>query len=126
MEELDANTCGHGAEAPRYCALCRRDGEARKQQGTSRAAQAQSDYHELACAQIRTFARTGEPFTADDLVEVIGLPEGSGNVIGAAFLSVSRTGLIWKVGQRPSNRPSSHRHMLQVWRGGKAEWMIVE
>ena len=126
MEELNANTCNHGAEAPRYCALCRRAGVEGKQRGTDQAAKGQPDYHERAVAQIRTFARSGEPFTADDLIEAIGLPEGSGKVIGAAFLSVSRTGLIWRCGERPSARPSSHRRMLPVWRGGKATWMIDE
>lgn len=124
MEELDANSCTHGAEAPRYCAFCRRAGETGKQQGTAKAAEAQSDYFEVAVAQIRTLARTGEPFTAEDVTDTIGLPSGSGKVIGSAFLSVSRTGLIWRVGERPANRSTSHRRMLAVWRGGRADWLF--
>lgn len=124
MEELNANQCAHGAESPRYCALCRRAGIEGKHQGTQKAEHAQPDYHARAVAQIKTFARTGEPFTADDITDVIGLPEGSGKVIGAAFLSVSRTGFIWKVGERPTSRPTSHRRMLPVWRGGRADWLF--
>jgi hypothetical protein len=66
-------------------------------------------------------ARTGKPFTAEDVVNEIGAPGKSGKVIGAAFNTVARSGMIWRCGERPADRKSSHRRMLAVWRGGQIQ-----
>jgi len=69
-------------------------------------------------------ARTGKPFTAEDVVNEIGAPGGSGKVIGAAFNTVARSGMIWRCGERPADRKTSHRRMLAVWRGGQVQEQV--
>jgi hypothetical protein len=111
--------CDHGASAPKYCAICRHQGITGRDQGITIAREAQSNWHELAVHTIKAFARTGRPFTAEDVVAEIGAPQGSGKVIGAAFNTVARSGMIWRCGERPADRKTSHRRMLAVWRGGQ-------
>lgn len=59
----------------------------------------------------------GTEFTADDLVESVGLPKtGSTNAIGALFASFARRELIEKVGYTEAKRMSSHSRVIRVWR----------
>jgi hypothetical protein len=111
--------CEHGAAAPRYCAICRHQGIMGKEQGITIAKESQLNWHNEAVICIQQMARTGRPFTAEDVVAEIGAPTGSGKVIGAAFNTVARSGMIWRCGERPADRKSSHRRMLAVWRGGQ-------
>ena len=111
--------CDHGATSPKYCAICRHQGITGRDEGITIAREAQSNWHELAVYTIKAFARTGRPFTAEDVVDEIGAPQGSGKVIGAAFHTVSQTRMIWRCGERPADRKTSHRRMLAVWRGGQ-------
>jgi len=83
------------------------------------AIEAQYNWHDEAVKCIQAFARLGRPFTAEDVVAEIGPPAGSGKVIGAAFNTVARTSMIWRCGERPADRKTSHRRMLAVWRGGQ-------
>lgn len=115
MEVID---CAHGEiRGARYCALCRRAGVAARDEGTTRAAANNAEWVDQAVAAIRTLARSGAPFTAEDVVQVVGHPDGTPNAIGAVILKVARTGLIYRYGDRPADRASSHRRRLQVWRG---------
>ena len=111
--------CEHGAESVKYCALCRVAGVQAKDQGITLAQDAQPNWHREGVQCIKALARTGKPFTAEDVVEQIGAPTGSGKVIGAAFNTVAKSGMIWRCGERPANRKTSHRRMLAVWRGGQ-------
>ena len=111
--------CEHGASAPKYCAICRFQGISLKDQGITLAKESQLNWHNEAVICIRNMARTGRPFTAEDVVAEIGAPSGSGKVIGAAFNTVARSNMIWRCGERPADRKSSHRRMLAVWRGGQ-------
>lgn len=111
--------CEHGASAPKYCAICRHQGIISKAEGITIARDAQHNWHEQAVVCIRQMARTGRPFTAEDVVAEIGAPTGSGKVIGAAFNTVARSNMIWRCGERPADRKTSHRRMLAVWRGGQ-------
>ena len=113
--------CEHGADAPKYCAICRHQGVTGKAEGITLAKDSQLNWHNEAVICIRQFARTGKPFTAEDVVNEIGAPNGSGKVIGAAFNTVARSGMIWRCGERPADRKSSHRRMLAVWRGGQVQ-----
>jgi hypothetical protein len=113
--------CEHGATAPRFCAICRHQGIVEMVEGIVKAKEAQLNWHDQAVTCIRAFARTGKPFTAEDVVAEIGAPTGSGKVIGAAFNTVARSGMIWRCGERPADRKSSHRRMLAVWRGGQVQ-----
>jgi len=110
--------CDHGASAPKYCAICRHQGITGRDEGIIMAIEAQYNWHDEAVKTIKQLARTGIPFTAEDVVDEIGAPQGSGKVIGAAFHTVSQTRMIWRCGERPASRKTSHRRMLAVWRGG--------
>ena len=113
--------CEHGADAPKFCAICRHHGIMGKDEGITIARESQLNWHNEAVICIRQMARTGRPFTAEDVVNEIGAPTGSGKVIGAAFNKVARSGMIWRCGERPADRKSSHRRMLAVWRGGQVQ-----
>lgn len=74
----------------------------------------------------RRFA--GETFTADDVVDAVGLPSGglaqNGNgAVGAVFAQARRAGLIEPIGWMESTRPTSHARPLRVWqRVGENLW----
>lgn len=60
------------------------------------------------------------PFTADDLVDTVGLPRGSAgpnqnNAVGALVKSWSRRGLIHPIGYKTARRVKSHGRTLRVW-----------
>jgi hypothetical protein len=116
--------CEHGAVAPKYCAICRHQGVTGKAEGITLAKDSQLNWHNEAVICIRQMARTGKPFSAEDVVNEIGAPTGSGKVIGAAFNTVARSGMIWRCGERPADRKSSHRRMLAVWRGGQVQEQV--
>ena len=115
----DDPLCEHGATSPRFCALCRHKAIEAMVEGITLAKESQLNWHNEAVICIRKMARTGKPFTAEDVVAEIGAPSGSGKVIGAAFNTVARSNMIWRCGERPADRKSSHRRMLAVWRGGQ-------
>lgn len=56
-----------------------------------------------------------EIFTADDLVDAIGLPDGHPNQIGALFRQWSEANVIKAVGYKASKRASNHARPIQVW-----------
>lgn len=111
--------CEHGATSARFCAICRHQAIELMVEGITIAKESQLNWHNEAVICIRQMARTGKPFTAEDVVNEIGAPTGSGKVIGAAFNTVARSGMIWRCGERPADRKTSHRRMLAVWRGGQ-------
>jgi len=116
--------CEHGATSPRFCALCRHQAIELMVEGITIAKESQLNWHNEAVICIRNMARTGKPFTAEDVVAEIGAPSGSGKVIGAAFNTVARSNMIWRCGERPADRKSSHRRMLAVWRGGQVQEQV--
>jgi hypothetical protein len=77
---------------------------------------------------IRGFASTGDPFAADDVVELLpALPPGtSPNVIGAVFAALAKQGELRHVGYRKSRRPESHRRVVSVWVGCAEPNGVVE
>ncbi|WP_341250702.1 hypothetical protein [Euzebya pacifica] len=64
----------------------------------------------------------GREFSADDLVDEVGLPTvtGSPNAIGALFAAAVGRGDIKQVGWRRSQRRSRHAGVQRVWRGVSA------
>lgn len=62
---------------------------------------------------------SGRTFTADDLIDLVGLAnEGvnRNNIIGALFTSYRKTGMIRSTGNyRPSMRISNHGRILAEW-----------
>jgi hypothetical protein len=81
------------------------------------------DWKRLARAAIEELARSGRPFTADDVIAIVGLPrpaEGSNrnNAVGAMISGAGRRRLIVKTGEYvTSRRPLSHARMIAVWVG---------
>ena len=74
-------------------------------------------------AAILQLAATGEPFTADDvweLIEPIGVTTHEPNAMGAVFNAAARDGVITSDGMyRPSCRRKAHRRMVRVWRAAR-------
>lgn len=66
-------------------------------------------------------ARTGQPFTSEDITDTVGLPsngENNNNAVGALMSLARRRGLIRKTGRMlPSRRPRSHARYLMEWEG---------
>lgn len=91
-------------------------GEALKARGQQKAADAAIDWHEQAIAWITMRVA---PFSADDLIAAIGLPNASAsnrnNAVGAAFTSARRLGYIRRTGWTTSTRPESHGRVIAVW-----------
>jgi hypothetical protein len=57
----------------------------------------------------------GLRFTADDLVDAIGLPHGTSNQVGAAIRTWAVQDLIDPVGYTEATRHSSHGRVLRIW-----------
>lgn len=63
-------------------------------------------------------ARSGQHFSADDLVARTG-PAPSPGAIGAVIRQAARRGLIEAIGFQTSNRISRHNGLQRVWRGNR-------
>ena len=61
-------------------------------------------------------ARSGRPFSIDDITEVVGMPRRS-NATGGIIMRLSRQGLIQRVGVTPSRRLETHAHTNPLWQG---------
>jgi len=59
---------------------------------------------------------SGATFTADDLVALIGLPDGSPNQVGACVRSWAASDLTTPAGYVESTRKSNHGRVVRVWR----------
>ena len=57
----------------------------------------------------------GRMFTADDLVDAIGLPVGSSNQVGAFFHWLSKACIITFHGYTTSKRKSNHGRLIREW-----------
>lgn len=71
---------------------------------------------------ILSLANTGRPFTADDLIDIVGLPHdlevNKNNSVGAVILNALRSGQIVNTGERkPSARRSNHGRHIPIWIG---------
>lgn len=80
------------------------------------------EWRRRAEATIADLARAGEPFTADDVIRLVGLPSfgpNRNNSVGAIFTACAKRGWIVKTGHyRKARRAASHARMLAVWVGG--------
>lgn len=80
------------------------------------------EWRPTAQAVLRNLARSGNDFTADDLVAAAGLPNASepnsNNALGGLFAGASRVGLIERTGVMvESRRVVGHARRIPVWRG---------
>ena len=96
-------------------------GERRKEAGMGAAERAAvpDGWPELADAELKRLAATGEQFTSDVLVGAVGAPENHYNAIGARINAAARAGIIRKVGFTKSSRETGHARTIAVWEGVK-------
>jgi len=74
----------------------------------------ESDYKASFEQAALSFAR---PFTADDVISLIGLPDNHHNAVGAMFSGMAKRGLICKTGRYlPASRVASRARMLAEWK----------
>lgn len=87
-----------------------------KAKGQARAIRGADDWHEMA---LKWLSGAFGDFSADDLIEDIGLPHAvatnRNNAVGAAFTSARRLGLIRRVGWIQSRRAESHGRVIALW-----------
>lgn len=87
-----------------------------KAKGQYSALRGAEEWHEMA---LEWLARASGDFSADDLIEDIGLPNAvatnRNNAVGAFFTSARRAGLIRAVGWVRSRRAESHGRVVAVW-----------
>lgn len=80
-------------------------------------------WRQAATKEIKRLARTGRPFTADDLYEKVGHPDPThkvnsrNNVVGKIFREACEAGLIESIGWRPSRQPHRKGGVIRIWRG---------
>ena len=95
-------------------------GEELRDEGTADAvAPAWALWREAAEAHLEVLASSGVEFTADVLVDEVGMPpvSGSPNAIGGLFIAAARAGLIRRVGFTTSRRRSRHAGIQRIWMG---------
>lgn len=90
------------------------EGRARRDEGAATVAANTPSWQEEARQAIGYLAAQGEPFSADDLVELVGMPPHP-NSLGAAFVSSSRRGAIRALGYTQGRRPESHARVQRLW-----------
>jgi hypothetical protein len=61
-------------------------------------------------------AKSGETFSADDLVERVGMPPVP-NMLGGVFLAARRANRIEAVGFAQATRAASHARVQRTWKG---------
>lgn len=99
------------------------EGKRRQQHGQQLAWTHSPDEWRLAAKwALWELARTGEPFTADDVIAKVGLPKpswpGMNNAVGALFSLAARKHVIHRVGDTSTLRVIGHARRLSLWRGG--------
>lgn len=80
-------------------------------------------WHQAAEAALDGLIDSGEPFTADDLLNVVGVPDwshsanGRNSAIGSLFAKASSAGRIACVGHVQSKSPTRKGGLIRQWRG---------
>ena len=88
-----------------------------RDKGIERAEAAEDDaWKAMAYNSGLALARSGRPFSIDDITEVVGMPRRS-NATGGIIMRLSRQGLIQRVGVTPSRRLETHAHTNPLWQG---------
>lgn len=93
------------------------EGRRRRDEGQERVdSHTDEAWKDAADAAIARLARTGRPFTAEDLTDLVGMPPRH-NAIGSRFTTAARAGLIEEIGYKQSTRAARHASRMLVWRG---------
>jgi hypothetical protein len=99
------------------------DGPGRKQAGMQKALAGKlGDYPERFCQAVLALARAGHPFSADDVVGIVGVPHRSeanrNNAVGALMSACAKQGWVKPSGGwTKSARPESHSRLVRQWIG---------
>ena len=101
-------------------------GQALKRAGMVAASSAAGPWNDEADQAILELARSGEEFTADQLIERVGMPEHR-NAVGARLSAAARRGWIQRTGDRQAdNRAEQHARRVSLWIGaGGAQTAVV-
>jgi hypothetical protein len=95
------------------------DGKALRDQGVARVdSHTPEEWKNQMQACIRTYAKTAQEFTAEDVLTIVGRPNNP-NAIGAQFLGAVRSGIIKKVGYRTARRKQRHAGQVAVYIGDR-------
>jgi hypothetical protein len=65
---------------------------------------------------IRVLAQYGQPFSVEDVREMVGEPSRP-NQWGARFMSAARNGVIERCGFTQASHAAGHARVLAMWRG---------
>lgn len=97
------------------------EGSALKQEGIDLALTAHKAWQERFESTVTQLCKSGRPFTSEDVVSLVGLPNQSvgankNNAVGAMMNALARRKVIRKTGSYvTSRRPSSHSAVLAQW-----------
>lgn len=103
----------HGCAGP-SCQVCAtRNGTAAKKHGT-KIVKRDEEWWQRANGWFHMLDPRTQ-FTADDLVEAVGLPVGSPNQVGACVRTWAARDLTKPVGVREARRKESHGRLVRIW-----------
>lgn len=114
LVDYPASPAPHACGGP-YCRVCEltRTGTEAKNKGTQSVSRDEGWWAEA--AQWLNTQPLYLTFTADDLVNAIGLPHGTGNQVGACIRAWAASDRISPSGYKAASRKSSHGRVLRVW-----------
>jgi hypothetical protein len=98
-------------------------GEALRDEGHAKALAGAVTWSERCVAEIERRVREGSPFTADDVVLMVGLPDGvpgsnKNNAVGAIMRVMAKRKVITRTGRVvQSKRKASRARLLSEWVG---------
>lgn len=93
-------------------------GEQLRDQGVALVARTNLEWEADAEWALAGLCRVGEPFTAADLIERVGMPSHP-NKVGAFVLRAARAGTIRPTGlYAQARRPASHARAMRQWEAG--------
>jgi len=92
----------------------RTEGQILKDEGVAQVTRNNKEWVEDAMEVIHWFAGLDEPFTADNIRQMVGDPPHP-NCIGAAFRNASKAGKIKFEGYQQSKRKGARARVLTVW-----------
>ena len=117
--------CEHGEpRGVRYCAFCRRAGIRGEADSSPTAPLPPDEWERAAKHAIWQAARTGQPFTSEDITAMVGFPDhlghranGPNNRIGLLLNKVAKSYGLRRIDMKAAKNPQAHGRLLTVWQG---------
>ena len=91
-------------------------GEALKSAGTAQALANNERYSLRFFLEARWILGLHGQVTAEQVVSLIGMPEGSPNAVGAAMRAFAHANKLVVAGYKKTSRPSRHSGLIAIWR----------